>query len=250
MTDLNADTALMQAHFYAIEQQIRPWYVDNTDLLNYFNEYPRHLFFKPAKHAYIDEHLPLYNAGKYNLARYCLSPKVEARLIQIILSEYELLCNQPEDYLNHKPEVGTKLAVIGADSGYLAFILSHWFKTSIIEQEFSLLEQIQQTLKYIDSNKKIEAKTNINMLQQQFLQPFTSDSFDWAICTFSSPYLINLYKECLHEGGNLFAFVGDKPLLKLNHYKRVGDALILQKTLFETWVEALPDLPKLKQFVF
>src|SRR5687767_10036644 len=95
-----------KARFNAIEQQIRPWYVDDEKILSLLQIIPREEFVEP-KHrnlAFVDVELPISLAINEN--RYLLSPKIEARLLQ-----------------NIKPFLKKNILIIGSDLGYIPAIL-------------------------------------------------------------------------------------------------------------------------------
>ncbi|MDB5803280.1 MAG: protein-L-isoaspartate O-methyltransferase, partial [Betaproteobacteria bacterium] len=101
-----------RARFNMIEQQIRPWDVLDTDILELLCVVRREEFV-PLAHrglAFVDMEIPLLGSEEEAMRKgHCmLSPKVEARLLQDLKLK-------PTD----------KVLEIGAGSGYMAALLAH-----------------------------------------------------------------------------------------------------------------------------
>ncbi|MEN9986440.1 MAG: hypothetical protein RI925_1942, partial [Pseudomonadota bacterium] len=96
-----------KARFNMVEQQIRPWDVLNTQVLDLLFHVKREEFVsdKQKTIAFVDTELPLPNGSRM------LEPKMEARLVQ---------------ELNLAPE--DKVLEIGTGSGYLTALLASFSK--------------------------------------------------------------------------------------------------------------------------
>ena len=118
---------LEQARFNMIEQQIRPWDVLDTTVLELLSVVHREDFVPEAHRAqaFVDTELPL------TASRRMLAPKVEARLFQ------ELKVQRHE-----------KVLEIGAATGHIAALLSHKAQRVIaLEADAGLAAQAQANLK-------------------------------------------------------------------------------------------------------
>ena len=93
-----------KSRFNMIEQQIRPWDVLDTDVLDLLSVVKREHYVPEAYRAlaFVDMEIPL--ASGQNM----LAPRVEARVLQ------ELAVRKQEDVLE-----------VGAGSGYMAALLAH-----------------------------------------------------------------------------------------------------------------------------
>src|SRR6185295_6176947 len=119
-----ADTMnIEQARFNMIEQQIRPWDVLDTGVLELLAIVKREDFVPPQHRAlaFVDTEVPL-PAGQCMLA-----PKVEARLLQ------ELAVHKHERVLE-----------IGTGSGYIAALLGHKAQQVVTIEEDPALAEIAQ----------------------------------------------------------------------------------------------------------
>src|SRR5699024_2013438 len=97
-----------QARFNMVEQQIRPWFVFDHNILQALSTMPRENFTPPSLQnlAFSDVEIPLIIDGT-NTHEVMLTPKVEARLAQDLLL-------QPDDCVLE----------IGTGSGYQAALLA------------------------------------------------------------------------------------------------------------------------------
>lgn len=213
--------------FNAIEQQIRPWYVNDLEVLSLLKETHRELFVLPQQKnlAFSDTELEILPCK----GRYLLSPKVEARIIQEI-----------------KPFFGGKTLVIGSDLGYIPAILTKLGQqVTILEENADLLDLAKENL----ANNNV----SIHVMIQSFFAKI-SQTFNTIICTASVEFIPQVWLDALEKNGALIAFVGNLPALDAQIITKSQNESSINnsntKNLFETWVNRFPQSPKKNSFSF
>jgi hypothetical protein len=200
-----SDKDLELMHFNAIEQQIRPWHVSHPQLIDLLRKYPRHLFLAgQIDGAYVDHNLKLEypklfdalglkfdsaNQPANNRPSYILAPKLEARLLQVIVEHLEIRMKdlykeaQKSNHSKHfnstkqteqieqsqpinQPTHTIKLVMLGADSGYIPHILNTLIQSQYyhdaLEMDKSFIVDLKITI--------IEANTHLLTLLSANLQ--------------------------------------------------------------------------------
>ncbi len=212
-----------QARFNMVEQQIRPWDVLDTEVLDTLMAVRRELFV-PEAHvnlAFSDIQVPLANG------QVMLEPKIEAKVLQA------LVLKKTDQVLE-----------IGTGSGYMAALLaarSDWVRT--IELNPALATTAAANLK----RARVE-----NVVVEQ-----GDGANGWAA---RAPYDVIVISGGLHEvprslleqlkpGGRLIAFVGAAPITSCVLFTCIAEGRYESKTIFETLVPMLT-APAVERFTF
>jgi protein-L-isoaspartate(D-aspartate) O-methyltransferase len=220
MTELDIE----QARFNMIEQQIRPWDVLDSRVLQVLADTPREQFVPEAyaSMAFVDMEVPL-GEGEVMMA-----PKVEGRLLQAL----EL---QPSDVVL---EVGT-------GSGYLTACLAR------LAAQVDSVERIEAF--------KLAAQRRLADLGIDNAGLRTGDAsrgwdqrprYDAIAVTGSMPEYHDGFEAQLALGGRLFVIVGEPPIMEAMLVRRVGESSYARSVLFETSIPPLVGLEKAPEFVF
>lgn len=213
-----------QARFNMIEQQIRPWDVLNTDVLDVIQSVPRELFV-PEQHrklAFADLEIPLAHD------QVMMSPKVEARILQALQIS-------PDD---------TALE-IGTGSGYLAACLATMAThVTTIEYYADLSSSAQQSCEQTNSN-------NIEYIVGNIFDQLNSlESYDVIAVTASTPVYTPQFAKRLNINGRLFIIVGQRPVMSAMLVTCIAENEFRQEILFETVIPPLLSSSKEKVFSF
>ncbi len=202
-----------QARFNMVEQQIRPWEVLDTTVLDLLYEVRREDFVPEAWRglAFVDMEIPL------GLGETMLSPKMEARLIQ------ELHIKKSDRVL----EVGT-------GSGYMAALLSRLAATVTTVEIHPELA--------VGAARNLKARGYDNVLVEvgdaaQGWRP--GEQWDVIVLTGSVPVLPQSFLDAIAPGGCLLAIVGDAPAMEAIHWKQDSNGVLRSETLFETVIPSL-----------
>ncbi|WP_332854035.1 protein-L-isoaspartate O-methyltransferase family protein [Duganella sp. S19_KUP01_CR8] len=213
-----------QARFNMIEQQIRPWDVLDTSVLDLLMVVKRENFV-PAAHkalAFADTEIPL--PGGVSM----LNPKVEARLLQ------DVNVKKHESVLE-----------IGVGSGYLAALLAHKGR------HVTAVEVSAELKALAEQNLADNGVTNVTVELGNGAQGWTNGApFDVIVVTGSLPELPPALLQQLKVGGRLAAIIGQSPAMKAQLITRTGEAGYDTRTLFETDVKALASATQPSQFKF
>ena len=194
-----------QARFNMIEQQIRPWDVLNTQILQLLSIVRREEFV-PTAHkalAFVDMEIPLAKGA--NPSQVMLAPRVEARILQDLAVE------------KHE-----KVLEIGTGSGYMAALLAHRAQSVVsLEIDKALAETAKTNLQEagIHNAHVQHADGAIGLstdLQQQ--APFDVVLLSGSVAQVP-PALLALLK----IGGRLAAVVGDEPMMRFTLVTKVGN---------------------------
>jgi protein-L-isoaspartate(D-aspartate) O-methyltransferase len=202
-----------QARFNMIEQQIRPWDVLDTEVLDLLHVVKRENFV-PVAHkalAFVDTEIPL--AGGESM----LFPKVEARLLQ------DVAVKKHESVLE-----------IGTGSGYMAALLAH-------RARHVTTVEISPELKTLaEQNLAANGVTNVTVELGDGAQGWAKGApFDVIVVSGSLPELPPVLLQQLKVGGRLAVIIGQAPAMKAQLITRTGEAGYDTRTLFETSVKPL-----------
>ena len=143
-----------KSRFNMIEQQIRPWDVLDTDVLDLLSVVKREHYVPEAYRAlaFVDMEIPL--AGGQNM----LAPRVEARVLQ------ELAVRKHEDVLE-----------VGAGSGYMAALLAHRGR------QVTTLDIVPELVAFARDNLSRNGVTNVDVVEASGAQGWGDGLYD-VIC--------------------------------------------------------------------
>jgi protein-L-isoaspartate(D-aspartate) O-methyltransferase len=214
---------LEQARYNMIEQQIRPWDVLDTRVLDLLKQVRREQFVPAAAKAlaFVDTEIPLGNGAAM------WQPKLEARALQA---------------LNLKPT--DSVLEVGTGSGYFTALLARMAGqvTSVeIDPELSAAAARNLAAHHVD---------NVTLQVGDAAQHWGEAEYDVIVLTGSVPMLPEAYKNQLKAGGRLFAIVGDAPAMQARLITRVGADKFGNSILFETAVAPLKNAQQPQRFVF
>jgi protein-L-isoaspartate(D-aspartate) O-methyltransferase len=216
-----------RTRFNMVEQQIRPWEVLDTKVLDLLYKVRREDYV-PETHkalAFADLEIPIGHGETM------LSPKLEARMLQ------ELAVNADDRILE-----------IGTGSGYMTALLAsqgaHVYSVDIIA-EFT---QSAGALLQRHGIKNVTLETGDAAGGWDKHGPY-----DVIVLTGSMPVLPEVFQHSLKTGGRLFAVVGVAPamearLITCTASGPTGDYSAIG--LFETVIPALRNAPQRAKFVF
>jgi protein-L-isoaspartate(D-aspartate) O-methyltransferase len=207
-----------------IEQQIRPWNVLDTEILDLLMVVKREEFVPPVHRsiAFMDTEVPL------PCGQNMLPPRVEARILQ--------------DSGVKKHETALE---IGAGSGYMAALLAHRARhvtTVEIEPELKALAE---------KNLAAAGISNVDVVQGDGARGFNAGTqYDVIVISGSLPVLPEAFLQQLKVGGRLMAFVGELPVMEAQKITRVSEREYRTENLFETGVKPLKNAVVPSHFSF
>ncbi|MFG6466627.1 protein-L-isoaspartate O-methyltransferase family protein [Roseateles sp. BYS87W] len=213
-----------QARFNMIEQQIRPWDVLDTRVLDLLRVVRREDFV-PEVHkaqAFVDVELPL------TATRRMLAPKVEARLLQ----ELKL---QGQD----------KVLEIGAATGHLTALMSRFAQRVVaVEADETLATQAR-------ANLKRAGVLNATVLTQTGAEGVAAEApFDAILLAGSVASVPQGLLQQLKVGGRLAAIVGGEPVMRAVMITRVSEGDFRTVEMFDTVAGRLPGFAEAPAFSF
>jgi protein-L-isoaspartate(D-aspartate) O-methyltransferase len=222
---MNNDLEL--ARFNMVEQQIRPWDVLDTKVLDLLHKVKREAFVPPAYSAlaFADLEIPIGEGEKM------LSPKLEARILQE-------LAVQPED----------RILEVGTGSGYLTALLAsqgaHVYSVDIVDAFIKIAgERLAQ-----------HGLRNVTLEHGDAARGWNKHGpYDVIVLTGSVPVLADSFQQSLNAGGRLFAVVGEEPVMEAQLITCAGAGMpgaFNTASLFETCVPALRNAPQRTRFSF
>jgi protein-L-isoaspartate(D-aspartate) O-methyltransferase len=212
-----------QARFNMIEQQIRPWDVLDTDILDLLMVVKRENFVPEAYRnlAFVDTMIPLPGGASM------LTPKLEARIAQEV----------------HVKKHETVL-LVGAGSGYLAALLAHRSRhVTAIEIDPDLKELAQKNL-------AANGVTNVSVELGNGAQGWSNGApFDVIVFAGALPVLPETVLEQVKPGGRILAIVGESPVMSAQLITRTDSGYDTKK-VFETDVKPLQSALTPSHFTF
>lgn len=213
-----------QVRFNMIEQQIRPWDVLDTEVLDLLHVVKRENFV-PVAHkalAFADTEIPL--PGGENM----LFPKIEARLLQ------DVMVKKHESVLE-----------IGSGSGYMAALLAHRAR------HVTTVEISPELKAFAEQNLAANGVANVTVELGDGAQGWANGApFDVIVVSGSLPELPEALLKQLKVGGRLAVIIGQAPAMKAQLVTRTGEAGYDTRTLFETSVKPLHLAAKPSAFKF
>lgn len=213
-----------KARFNMVEQQVRPWEVLDSQVLNLIGSMPRD-HFVPDNYkglAYADIEIPLGDGQKM------MFPRVEGRLLQA---------------LDIQP--GDNILEVGTGSGYLTACLAK-MGNRVISQEINptFTEQARQRLAELQI-ENVELRTTDSLSDD-----IESGRFDAIAITGSLPEMPETFKQRLNIGGRLFVVIGQSPVMTAFLVTRTGENEWQSEALFETDITPLTNAPVIRKFEF
>lgn len=214
---------LEQARFNMIEQQIRPWDVLDSAVLDLLNVVRREDFV-PAAHrrlAFADLELPLPEG------QCMLAPKVEARMLQALgLDKHE------------------RVLEVGTGSGHLAALMAH-------QAQSVLSFEIRPTLAALArSQLRAAAVDGVEVRTADGAAGVPGERFDAIVLSGSVPAVPQALLDQLHLGGRLLAIVGQAPMMQALRWTRRGESAFDRELVFETVAPRLSGFPEPSAFRF
>ncbi|HET7160853.1 MAG TPA: protein-L-isoaspartate O-methyltransferase [Burkholderiales bacterium] len=221
---MTTTSALEQARFNMIEQQIRTWEVLDQRVLDLLFTVRREDYTPEIYRAlaFMDMEIPLGHGEKM------LQPKLEARMLQAL----ELT---PSD----------RVLEIGTGSGYMTALLA------------SLSAHVYSVDIYEDFTRSAGAKlrqhgvTNVTLESGDAARGWDKHGpYDAIVLTGSVPILSERFLASLKPGARLLAVVGEPPVMEAQLITCAGTAAYNTVALFETCIAPLKNAPQPERFVF
>jgi len=215
---------LEQARFNMIEQQIRPWNVLDTDVLELLTIVKREKFLPENQQslAFIDTELPLADGSVM------LSPKMEARIVQ------EVAIKKNENAL-----------VVGAGTGYLPALLAFRAK------HVTCVESCPAVYEVANKNLQREAVSKVSLELGDASKGWKKNApYDVIVVSGSLQLPPEELKQQLNVGGRLFCVVGAAPIMTAFLITRISETEFTSKSLFETSIALVPHAESLPAFSF
>ena len=214
---------LEQARFNMIEQQIRPWSVLDTTVLQTMGDIPRDIFVPEEliSMAYADIEIPIGHDQAM------MFPRVEGRMLQ----ELEL-------------DINDECLEIGTGSGYtaacMATMASHVTSIDIYDD---FLENATRKFEEVNIS-------NIQLSNQDALSmDHSSKQYDAIAVTSSLPEYVPLFEQFLKPNGRLFIIVGTgRTMHALKIVKK--DGAFIRQSLFETALKKMVGAADITKFSF
>ncbi len=217
-----------QARYNMIEQQIRPWDVLDSQVLQLLSVVKREDFV-PLAHkalAFVDMQIPL--PPQTHASQCMLEPKVEARLLQ------ELAVQNHETVLE-----------VGAGSGHMAALLAHR------AQRVISLEINPELARTARANLQQAGIHNAEVREADAAQGIAAEApFDVIVLSGSVAMVPQALLAQLKVGGRLATIVGEDPVMRATIVTRVGDNDWRTLQPWDTLAPRLMNFPELPAFVF
>ena len=221
-----------KARFHMIQQQIRPWDVADSLVLDTLETLPRDQFVPPAHRslAYADLSLPTGSGN--NAAEAMLPPKVQSRLVQDAAV-------QATDRVLH----------IGTGTGYMAAMLGKLAETVVTVEINPTLAQLAQ------ANLKQAGLTNVEVVTadaaaHNFKVCESKGPFDAIVLGGSISEVPQALLQMLKVNGRLIAITGEEPVMRATLVTRVTDAGFATTQPWDYTAPKLANFPQATRFQF
>ncbi len=215
--NVTALSEIEQARFNMVEQQIRPWEVLDTRVLQALFEVQRERFVPAPMQAlaFSDVELPLI-INSVDTRESMLTPKVEARLAQ----ELKL---KPTDCVLE----------IGTGSGYQAALLAK------LAQQVTSIEVDSRLAAFALQNLQRNQVGNVKVETGDAHAGWGTTEYDAILLTGSVPVVPDALKYQLSIGGRLVVVVGQNPVMTACRITRNSAASFDTVSLFDTVIKPL-----------
>jgi protein-L-isoaspartate(D-aspartate) O-methyltransferase len=213
-----------QARFNMIEQQIRPWNVLDTDILDLLHVVKREHFVPAAYQnmAFADIEIPL--PGGQSM----FSPKIEARILE------ELRVKKHETVLE-----------IGTGSGYMAALLAHR------GAKVTTVEINPESKAFAEANLARAGIHNVTVELGNGAEGSSKGApYDVIVVSGALEVLPASLLSQVKVGGRIAAIVGVPPVMEFNIITRTSDTAYSTVKIFETNVQYLSGAPVPSHFQF
>jgi protein-L-isoaspartate(D-aspartate) O-methyltransferase len=224
----NPEWTIASARHKMIEQQIRPWGIQDKKYLDVLEVVKREMFVdeEQIKLAFSDIELPIHGTNEV-----MLEPRIEVRALQALA-----------------PTGKDEALEIGTGSGYMAALLGYFTKTvKTVDIREDLVQFATDNLhKCRIPNVRVELGDGVKGWQIE-----KNASFD-VICVSGAVVKVSEgLKSQLRVGGRLFACIGQEPVMQAVLMKRTSQDHFETQVLFETLVPLLQiDQAELSHFEF
>ena len=221
-----------QARFNLIEQQIRPWDVLDTTVLQLLSVVKREDFV-PAAHrglAFADLEIPLSAPSDLamSLGQCMLAPRLEARLLQDAAV-------QPHE----------SVLEIGTGSGYMAALLAHKARHVVtLEIDSALAQTARENLR-----KAGVQNVEVRHADGAALGANTG-KFDVIMLSGSVTMVPDALLALLNVGGRLCGILGDEPVMRATIVTRSSTTALRSVQSWDTVAPRLQNFPEPSRFQF
>lgn len=214
---IHALSELELARYYMVEQQIRPWYVEDDRVLEALYAIAREEFVPSTLKgmAFADSEVPLI-IGEVDSNEYMLKPVIEGRLTL----ELQL---QPTD----------GVLEIGTGSGHQAALLAY------LSQHVTSVEINSALAAFATENLQRQNIQNVTVEVGDAHEGWGTTEYDAILLTGSVPVVPDALKYQLCIGGRLVAVVGNGPIMTAMRITRTSAASFDTTPLFDTVIKPL-----------
>ena len=211
------------AHFNMVEQQIRPWNVYDSNILDALCYVDRAQFVpnQYASLAFADVDLPLENGA------HLLSPKVAARLIQSL-----------------KLQTSDKVLEIGCGLGYSAALMSHMCR------EVNSFDVDSNLVELATKNLAKAQLLNVSVQVGDGDAQAATGQFNAILIQASLANAPEALFKSLSTGGRLVCVIGQTPSMVAMCYTKLADGNIHAQAIFDTSTPRLATQTEASQFTF
>ena len=221
-----------QARFNMIEQQIRPWDVLDTTVLQLLSVVKREDFVPTAHRglAFADLEIPLSAPSDLamSMGQCMLAPRLEARLLQDAAV-------QPHE----------TVLEIGTGSGYMAALLAHKARKVVTLEIDSALAQTAR------DNLRKAGVQNVEVRHADGAALGTSaGKFDVIMLSGSVTMVPDALLALLNDGGRLCGIVGDEPVMRATIVTRSSATALRSVQSWDTMAPRLQNFPEPSRFQF
>ncbi len=198
------------ARFNMVEQQIRPWGVLDSAVLDVLHSVDRQNFV-PSNYrelAFADTRIPIGHG------QYMMEPRLEGRLLQALA-----------------PRRGERILEIGTGSGFMtALLAATGAEVTSVEMFSDLSERAVNNLREIGLGS---VRTIVGDGAHGWPE---GGPWDGILLTASVPEIPHAIVNALSNRGRLIAVIGEDPTMQAMIVRRDADGSAQHHSLFETWV--------------
>jgi protein-L-isoaspartate(D-aspartate) O-methyltransferase len=218
------DIDLDRARFNMVKQQIQPWEVLDSQVLEVLGNVPRERFVPPEYRnlAYAGIEVPIGHG------QVTMLPVVMGRMLQ------SLALNPTDTVLE-----------IGTGSGFVTALLARLAKhVYSVDVHGDFLERTQECLTSLGI-------TNVTLEQGDAVAGWECHApYDVIVLTGSVSEPLDVFSRSLRQGGRLFAVVGAPPTMSACLIMRMEEGAYARESLFETVLPPLIDATRSQHFLF